>query len=1016
VKTKPALLGLAAGLLLLPFATHAGTQPATVEIFDVQGNALTSPMAGQTVRIPDSVVTALLSDGFFLQTPDARADSDTALTSNGIRVVTPGAPVYTGGGGIAVGHRVNVVGTVSEVASETRLTATLIEPVGGGAAMPAAVELSVAAGRPRERADNLYCYNGLSNFECFEGMRVTLPQGRATGGNVINGSDVFGPVYISPFGTRSMREKGVRFGGTVQAGNQLAGIWDGNPEVLRMDADRFGAVPANTPIAGGATFAATGILTVADGDYTLWPQSLTLNAASNTLPVAVGAPASTDMFRVASFDLTALCDAVSGNTTVACSTPEPSAGQLTTQLSRLSAYIAQVLNGPAVVALQHVENAATLSALADAVTARVAGSSYSGLMVEGANPRGLDLAFLVDNSRIDSPTVTTLAAAQTDPTQGGGALLHPMPPLLLSASFTAPGDGAVQAFRVLNVAIADRTGVDAGTGSARERRFAQANSIAALIQQMQLEGGGMTAPLIVAGKLNAWNSTDGYVDVVGLLSGSYFNPENLIDVEPFNPVSPILFDSVMLTPEGDRVTAIGSENFGAIQGTASRQIATASATDHLLLTRGVQMIVADAAIARGNAEAAAQLRTTGTTAVASSSFDAVTVDLDPGCRADPATNTDGDLFCNVLDNCPTIANDDQLDFDGDFIGDACDPDVDGDGVNNGDDNCPALPNPDQADFNDDGVGDVCDDEADGDGVPNAEDNCPLVPNPGQEDFDNDDKGDACDPNADMVLTLQATPSTVQAGGNCTVTATVDNDGPQVVQAASLRIELSGQTTLQAINAGSWSCNDVLPGTAAAIVTCERASVPVGVSSVVLSVQASASAVHGSTLPVNASVTPEDLNVANSTKLLSVPVQVGETDLRLVANGPSPQVQVGDVLEFEITINNLGLRGVNNLEFTVPRPAGTTFTAVDAPAGWTCTPPTPQLAELVCTRALEAGGQVLLGFSLEVATQAAATQFVVAPTISSEVPDPNGENNSASLTFNVDPIELRIFASGFENVP
>src|SRR5690606_18354575 len=107
-----ALPGLLAGILLLADTARAGVP--TLEVFDVQGAGLTSPVAGQNVRIADSVVTAVLSDGFFLQTPDARADSDTALTSNGIRVQTAGAPTYTAGGAVAVGHRVTVTGTVNE--------------------------------------------------------------------------------------------------------------------------------------------------------------------------------------------------------------------------------------------------------------------------------------------------------------------------------------------------------------------------------------------------------------------------------------------------------------------------------------------------------------------------------------------------------------------------------------------------------------------------------------------------------------------------------------------------------------------------------------------------------------------------------------------------------------------------------------------------------------------------------------------------------------------------------------
>ncbi len=75
----------------------------------------------------------------------------------------------------------------------------------------------------------------------------------------------------------------------------------------------------------------------------------------------------------------------------------------------------------------------------------------------------------------------------------------------------------------------------------------------------------------------------------------------------------------------------------------------------------------------------------------------------------PDADVDGDGVINPDDNCSETANSDQLDTDGDGLGDVCD-DSDGDGVVDSEDNCVDIPNSDQADLDVDGIGDVCDDE------------------------------------------------------------------------------------------------------------------------------------------------------------------------------------------------------------------------------------------------------------------------------------------------------------------
>lgn len=178
-----------------------------------------------------------------------------------------------------------------------------------------------------------------------------------------------------------------------------------------------------------------------------------------------------------------------------------------------------------------------------------------------------------------------------------------------------------------------------------------------------------------------------------------------------------------------------------------------------------------------------------------------------GCMED----LDEDGTPDHIDNCPNTFNPNQVDTDGDSVGDACDAcpgyddtlDVDADGVPDGCDICAdsddlvdtdgdGIPDgcdvcagyDDLADTDSDTVPDGCDvceghDDAvdvDEDSIPDGCDNCPTEPNTDQADTDRDSFADACDncPNqANIEQTDVDADGTGDACDNCEFMANTD---------------------------------------------------------------------------------------------------------------------------------------------------------------------------------------------------------------------------------------------------
>jgi predicted extracellular nuclease len=611
----------------------------TTEIFTIQGSGvctsfvatcnLGANVAGNPVRTAQNVVTAVGPSGFFIQTPDARDDNN-PITSNGIYVFTAGAPATDLDQPIQVGDELDVTGSAAEFFGFTQISvnssrdpANTIVRTGSEQPLPGVVifgsvsKAGVPVEIPSRDPDNLSC-GALGNFECFEGMRVSMPNGRVSVSNQRFSSDLYAEVYVSPFGERGLREKGARFGNTLVPANLGAGIWDGNPEILELDADTLVPANAGLELAGGTRFSAEGVIGFDFGDYELWATDLAIDPETNETVRPV--PATKGELTIGSFNAFRLCDALQNSPSNCAATTalETDANRVIHQLGQVSAYIREVLRSPDVVGMQEVENLDILQQLATQIS-NDGGPAYEAYLVEGNDVGGIDVGYLVNPARTANVTVTQLAATETwnDPSNGAGTILHDRPPLLLAADFTE--GGRQWRFHVINNHTRSRGGVDVSNAEGertRAKRFIQAVSIANIVQGLQTDPGTASIPLMVIGDHNAYQFTDAYADVVGLIAGTYDNAENTCAPQNSvtncelpggaNIVVPAMINAVDVINEDERYSYKFTENFGAVQGANTRDVATNQVLDHALFNQVAAPFVTGFAYGRANVDASAQ--------------------------------------------------------------------------------------------------------------------------------------------------------------------------------------------------------------------------------------------------------------------------------------------------------------------------------------------------------------------------------------------------------------------------
>jgi predicted extracellular nuclease len=540
----------------------------SLNIHDIQGNGAATPYAGQFVST-SGIVTALKSNGFFLQNMAVNYDADDD-TSEALFVFTSGAP------SVAPGDAVGILGTATEFFNLTQVESTLpgdVVVTSSGNPLPAATTLTTTILNPAGPVDQL---------EGFEGMRMhadTLVSVAPT--------NEFGETFTVLDGVaRPLREPGIEISFTVPP-DPTSGVpdcciprWDENPERIMIDSDG---------LAGSTVFSVTSNVTISNvtgpldftfGDYKIDPET-TPTRSANMSAVPVPTPAAGEL-TIAGYNI----ENFNNNTT---------------QRKKAALAIRDVLHLPDVIGTIEIFELSGLQALAAEIET-ISGVHYEARLVEADGTAGdadQDVGFLIKTSRVQIDSITQIekpgctgnaATCNTfiDPNTNAPALLNDRPPLVLRGTVDAATLNPRQIIVVVNH-TRSFIDIEAVTGEGprvRAKRKAQGEFLADLLQELQTDNPGL--PVLSIGDYNAYQFSDGFTDPIATAKGTPTADDQIVVDESPDLVNPDFINLTDTLPADQRYSFI-------FEGTPQ-------AIDHMLLNTTAASYVQRYHIARNNAD------------------------------------------------------------------------------------------------------------------------------------------------------------------------------------------------------------------------------------------------------------------------------------------------------------------------------------------------------------------------------------------------------------------------------
>jgi uncharacterized protein len=596
-------------ILSLLFTAPSAFAQKDMTIAQVQGEGSKSSAVDQAVRLT-GVVTARTKTGFFLQTPDDKADAN-KNTSEGIFVFTRTEPPAEAD----LGNIVSVTGTVEEFRRETDTLATTITELSMRKDRDQIKIVSSASALPKPivLTGNDFMSNSVDNLERYEGMRVQIDEmtvSSPTNGRVdvktfssVTDGTFLGVLKPMP---RPFREPGrdVREFASAADRDQFkktfpkAVIFDSNPDVIRVDCDeqlpgltQKIAPPACEVPAMAEVKNLVGVLHYAYGKYTVLVDvdnrpSMTTATKANPFPVPTER-----QFSVVGMNIENFFDD-QDDPGIREDVVEKEAFER--RLQKISKAVREFMQTPDVIGVVEAENVNALRRLAgklnaDAVAAGKADPKYEAFLIEGNDGRGIDNGFLVKTSRVK--VIETKQLGKDDkyknPNTKDDVFLNDRPPLLLRASVEDAKAAQPFEFTVIVNHLKSYNGYNdpKQMDNVRLKKKLQAEFLARLVQSRQQAN--PKERIIMIGDFNSYQFGDGILDQIGTITGKPAGKDE-VSIASEDLVNPDLINLVGAIAPPQRYSYIFDGN--------------AQVLDHMLVTENMRKHTRGFGYARINAD------------------------------------------------------------------------------------------------------------------------------------------------------------------------------------------------------------------------------------------------------------------------------------------------------------------------------------------------------------------------------------------------------------------------------